>query len=93
MKKLLEKKIYKKLIVVFLLIYSVCIFINQQKTLNLYTNQELDVILLMEKQEELKQELAQIRYNVNSTEYIEQVAREKLDMYLPNERVYIDRSK
>lgn len=93
MKKLLEKKIYKKLIVVFLLIYSVCIFINQQKTLNSYTNQELDVILLMEKQEELKQELAQIRYNVNSTEYIEQVAREKLDMYLPNERVYIDRSK
>ena len=31
--------------------------------------------------------------NVNSTEYIEEVAREKLDMYLPNERVYIDISK
>ena len=26
-------------------------------------------------------------------EYIEEMAREKLDMYLPNERVYIDTSK
>lgn len=26
--------------------------------------------------------------NINSPEYIEQVAREKLDMYLPNERIY-----
>ena len=31
--------------------------------------------------------------NINSEEYIEEVAREKLDMYLPNERVYIDISK
>ena len=28
--------------------------------------------------------------NVNSPEYIEAIAREKLDMYLPNERVYVD---
>ena len=33
-------------------------------------------------------------YNLkNKKEYIEEVAREKLDMYLPNERVYIDISK
>ena len=25
-------------------------------------------------------------------EYIEEVAREKLDMYLPNEKVYIDKN-
>ena len=31
--------------------------------------------------------------NINSKEYIEEVAREKLDMYLPNERVYIDKTK
>ena len=30
--------------------------------------------------------------NINSKEYIEEVAREKLDMYLPNERVYIDKT-
>ena len=32
-------------------------------------------------------------WNINSKEYIEEVAREKLDMYLPNEKVYIDISK
>ena len=28
--------------------------------------------------------------NVDSKEFIEQMAREKLDMYYPNERVYVD---
>ena len=31
--------------------------------------------------------------NVNSNEFIESIAREKLDMYLPNERVYVDNEK
>ena len=30
---------------------------------------------------------------MNTPEYIEKIAREKLDMYMPNERVYIDVSK
>ena len=28
--------------------------------------------------------------NINSEKYIEEIAREKLDMYLPNEKVFID---
>jgi len=27
--------------------------------------------------------------NINSEKYIEEIAREKLDMYLPNETVYV----
>ncbi len=34
---------------------------------------------------EIKIKLQKTKENVNSTEYIEEVAREKLDMYLPNE--------
>lgn len=37
-----------------------------------------------------KQDLEQKKENTQSLEYIEQVAREKLGMYLQNERVYID---
>lgn len=37
-----------------------------------------------------KQDLEQEKQNTNSLEYIEKLAREKLGMYLPNERVYID---
>ena len=31
--------------------------------------------------------------NLNSKEYIEKIAREKLDMYTENERVYVDINK
>ena len=45
------------------------------------------------KEQETKQTLNEIKENVNSPEYIEKIAREKLGMYLPNERVYIDIGK
>ena len=40
-----------------------------------------------------KQDLEQEKKNTDSLEYIEKLAREKLGMYLPNERVYIDSTK
>ena len=40
-----------------------------------------------------KQNLEQEKKNTDSLEYIEKLAREKLGMYLPNERVYIDSNK
>ena len=46
-----------------------------------------------EKKQEYKNELADMEANINSDEYIEQIARDKLDMYLPNERVYVDANK
>ena len=50
---------------------------------------------LQEKQQaQAEQEkLNETKNNINSNEYIEQIAREKLGMYLPNERVYIDIGK
>ena len=38
-----------------------------------------------------RRELAKKKDDVNSLEFIEQTAREKLDMYYPNERVYVDK--
>ena len=43
--------------------------------------------------QEKKADLKATQKNVNSEEYIEKVAREKLDMYYPNETVYLDISK
>ena len=37
-----------------------------------------------------KQDFEQEKENTKSLEYIEKLAREKLGMYLPNERVYVD---
>ena len=40
-----------------------------------------------------KENLEQEKQNIKSIDYIEKLAREKLGMYLPNERVYIDSNK
>ena len=86
-------KLYKKLFIVGIIIYVIYIFANQQKVLNSYKsaqeyyNEQIEVKLAH------KETLNETKRNINSEEYIEQVAREKLDMYLPNERVYIDTSK
>ena len=89
-KKIDFKKIVKLLIAIAISIYILCIFINQQKTLNLYkTNQEYYTMQLNE-QKQYQEELTELKNNINSPEYIQEIAREKLDMYLPNERVYID---
>ena len=37
-----------------------------------------------------KKDLEQKKQDTQSLEYIEQIAREKLGMYLQNERVYVD---
>ncbi len=89
-KKIDLKKIAKLLTAIIISIYILCIFINQQKTINLYkTNKEYYTMQLNE-QKQYQEELTELKNNINSPEYIQEIAREKLDMYLPNERVYID---
>ena len=51
----------------------------------------MDLSLKIEEEKEIKEELAKKKDDVNSLDFIEQMAREKLDMYYPNERVYVDR--
>ncbi len=87
-----SNKIMNLLLLLFV-VYAIFTFIHQQVKLNSYQKD----IAYFEKQkenlEEEKERLLAVQENVNSPEYIEEVAREKLDMYLPNERVYIDISQ
>ena len=86
-----SKKIYKKLLILCISIYVIFTFINQQKTLNQYSQNSQELSQKIEEEQEIKEELAKKKEDVNSLEFIEQMAREKLDMYYPNERVYVDR--
>ena len=65
----------------------------QQKELNAYKADSKRYTEQIVAEEEKKEQLLETKANINSKEYIEEVAREKLDMYLPNEKVYIDISK
>ena len=86
-----NKKIYIKLLIFIISLYAIFTLISQQNTLNQYSinSQELSQKIEEEKQE--KEELAKKKEDVNSLEFIEQTAREKLDMFYPNEKVYIDK--
>ena len=70
--------------------YIVFTFINQQEALNQYNKSKEELAKQIQEQKDYKEELNESKDNVNSIEFIEQTAREKLDMYLPNEKVYID---
>lgn len=87
------KKIYKKILLVIAICYVASIFISQQKTLNIYNKEASKYEKEIVQAEETKESLLAMKDNVNSPEYIEEIAREKLDMYLPNERVFIDIGK
>ena len=80
----------KKIIFVAVLIYAIITFINQQKILNNYTSQLNTIQVEIAEAKEQQEKLNDVKENVNSLEYIEILAREKLGMYMPNEKVYVD---
>ena len=85
-----NKKLYKRLLILAVIAYVIFTLVNQQKTLNQYEQSTEDLTAQIEEQKEYKEELAKKKDDVNSEDFIEQTAREKLDMYYPNERVYLD---
>ncbi len=87
------KQLLKKCFLVGIIVYISIIFINQQKTINAYNNEQISINNKINEQKEYNQTLLATKENISSPEYIEALAREKLDMYLPNEKVYIDVGK
>ena len=83
----------KKILVLMFIIYFLYTIIAQQKTLNSYAQEKEKYNDNIETAQEEQKELNEMKENINSDEYIEQIAREKLGMYYPYERVYIDIEK
>ncbi len=84
------------LIVAFIiaLIVWAIVLIKQQINIDQYKNEMKQLSTKIEvAQNELNQNKQNLEDEINksnSAEYIEKIAREKLGMYLQNERVYID---
>lgn len=93
MMNILEINKIINLLLILVVVYFIFTFVNQQTKLNSYNKDISYYTTQIEELNEKKEELLATQENVNSKEYIEQVAREKLDMYLPNETVYIDINK
>ena len=84
------KKLLKYVIIIAFLIYFSYIIFSQQQSLNSYAESQKYYSKQISQAQQNKEELKETQANINSLEYIEKVAREKLDMYLPKEKVYID---
>ena len=91
MKKL--KLVIINILLIILIGYATFTIINQQKTLNQYSKNKQELEEQIKEENETKEQLMANKDNVNSLEFIEKNAREYLDMYLPNEKVYIDQGK
>ena len=87
------KKVIIRIILLCASIYLISIFFSQQKMLNSYAKEKAEYQKQIDQARAKQEELNETLENLNSTDYIEEIAREKLDMYLPNERVYIDITK
>ena len=74
----------KKLLLVAFIAYVTITLLNTYKDNIASVEEEI------EEANEKKASLVSLKENANSLEYIEKIAREKLDMYMPNEKVYID---
>ncbi len=86
-------KVVRRVAIIAIAIYAIYILIAQQKSLNTYAREGKEYSNQIEKEKQISVELNATLQSLNSTEYIEDIARDKLDMYLPNERVYIDITK
>ena len=84
------KKIYRNIVIAVFAIYFLVTLISQQKKIDQYKSEAQTYTVQLQEAQEKNDKLQETKSSANSTEYIEEVAREKLDMYLPNERVYVD---
>ena len=85
-----NKKILRNILIIAIAIYVIFVFVNQQKTLNEYSKNSEELTQQIATEKSNNESLNQKKDDVNSLEFIEEMAREKLDMYKPNERVYVD---
>lgn len=88
-----KNKFVKKLLLFGALVYVCFVFVSQEADLSIYRKQHKEYEAQIQKELNIKEELALKKENISSDEYIEQLAREQLNLYMPNEKVFIDISK
>ena len=88
-----KNSLFRNVLAIIFIVWLI-LLIKQQLNISQYKD---DIKVLSSKietaEDELnqnKEKLEEEKKNTNSPEYIEKLAREKLGMYLPNERVYVD---
>ena len=80
----------KKLITLIIIVTSIILFLSQEKMSKKYDEESSQYTQQIENAQTAQNKLKSTSSSLNTINYIEDTARNKLDMYLPNERVYVD---
>lgn len=88
-----NKKLGRNLLIFTIGLAFVVTLVNQEQTLNEYEVSKAKLADKIEEAEDYKERLEEQKTQVDTPEFIEQTAREKLDMYYPNEVIYMDIEK
>lgn len=86
----MNKKLITLIIIVTSIILFLITFINQEKMSKKYDEESSQYTQQIENAQTTQNKLKSTSSSLNTLNYIEDTARNKLDMYLPNERVYVD---
>ena len=80
------------LAVMVLLFYAGCVFIEQEKQMKNLNSEKEKYASLIDEASLKTEELREIKAKINTDEYIEQYAREKLGLVMPYEIIFVDAS-
>lgn len=88
-----KNKFFRNVIIIAFILWAIVI-VKQQFNISQYEKEletlSLKIEVAQDELDQNKKDLEKENANINSPEYIEKLAREKLGMYLQNERVYVD---
>ena len=91
MKNFLKKLLYT-FAVTLVFVYGIYTMIEQEVELKNIADEKEKYVTLCENEAMRHEQLLETKKNINSDEYIEEVAREKLGLVMPYEIIFVDAS-
>ena len=94
-KRMKENKNNTKNLIIYLIIFAFVVAVSINAIINQESKKQEIKMQISQYEDELKKlksekdELIEQKEKINTDKYIENVARNKLDMFLPNEKVYV----
>ena len=85
-----RKNWLKIFIILFLAVYAMYSLVKQEVAMNKYQKEKASYMEQINLAKQKQEEFRNYSEYINSEEYIEKIAREKLGMLLPEERIYIE---
>ncbi|HHW31415.1 MAG TPA: septum formation initiator family protein [Clostridiaceae bacterium] len=88
-----KKPMLSLILVTGFFIYFIITLIEQQRIINFKNNEAKNIRAKIQSEMQLNEELKKFKENLYSDEYIEKIAREKLGMVKPGEKIFFDIDK